>query len=129
MTSPISFVAIGRDQSWSYVVWDLLGGENVHLQCCLDVEDGLKCVAETSAQVVSVDLNLDSLNVPQILQRIFEENPSTRAVVLTSRSAGTNVILAIRRGGTDYITKSTSLQDLRWQLWPLLHNARIQGID
>lgn len=129
MSSAISLVAIGSDQSWSYLVWDLLGGENVHLECCFDVEGGLKRIAETSAQVVSVDLSLDSLNVVRMLERIFGENPCTRAVVLTCRSAGTDAILAIRRGTSDYITKSTSLKDLRWQLWPLLRNTRIQGID
>ena len=129
MTSTISFVAIGRDQSWYHLVWDLLGGENVHLQCCLDVEDGLRCVAETSAQVVSLDLSLDSLQVRKMVERIFRENPSTRAVVLTGRSAGMSATLAIRRGASDYVMKSTYLQDLRWQLWPLLRNAKVQGID
>jgi len=128
MISTISFVAIGNDQSWSYLVWELLGGENVHLECCLDVEDGLKCVAETSAQVVSLDLSLDSIDVPQMLERIFRDNPSIRAVVLTCRAAGTSATLAIRRGASDYIMKTTYLQDLRWQVWPLLRNTRIQGI-
>lgn len=129
MAAPISFVAIGEDQSWSYFIWGLLGGEDVHMQCCADPEMGIQRVIETRALIVSIDLAMTSLDGTAVLERIFQESLATQAVILAGYPAGESAILARRARRSSFTSRTVFLKDLRWELWPLLRHARTMGVD
>jgi len=118
MTTPISVVAIGEDQSWLYFLWDLIGGNRAHLQCFANPDSGVRCAIDRCARIVILDPATPDLDVSQILGRIFRVSSATQMVLVAGHESGDAAILATRLGHTDYRSKFVHLRDFRAQIWP-----------
>ena len=106
-------VAIGEDQSWLYFIWDLLGGEHVHMRCFTHPEDGLEYATNNLALIVLLDPATPDLDVSEMLGRIFRQSASTQMVIVAGYQHGNAAILATRTQLTEYASRFVHLRDLQ----------------
>lgn len=76
-------------------------------------EDALERMASgESAELLLVDLNLPGINGLEFLERVYEQWPSTCAVVMTGYGDLPTAQRAIRLDVADFLTKPASLGDI-----------------
>ena len=78
--------------------------------------DGMEAVerleAEPQTDVVLTDINMPRMDGLDLLYRLHELNPLTRAVVVSAYGDMANIRKAMNRGAFDFITKPIDFQDL-----------------
>ena len=106
-------VAIGEDQSWLYFIWDLLGGEHVHMACFTDPEDGLEYATDHLALIVLLDPATPGLDAWEMLGRIFRQSATTQMVIVAGYQSGNTAILATRTRSAEYTSSFVHLRDIQ----------------
>lgn len=77
--------------------------------------DGLEAIEKCQLyqpDVVLIDLVMPRMNGQEAIQKILEQNPETKILVLTSFSEEATVIKALQAGAKGYLLKDSSPQDL-----------------
>jgi len=78
----------------------------------VDGEDAVRVVAQTSPDVVLMDVRMPRLNGLDAARAILEEAPSTRVIVLTTFDEDEVVDEAMRRGVAGFLLKSSPPEDM-----------------
>ncbi len=76
--------------------------------CCGSAEDALDFLAESSAGVILLDVNLPGMNGFSFCRTVRATGP-TPIIFISARGSEDDQILALSIGGDDYITKPLSL--------------------
>jgi DNA-binding NarL/FixJ family response regulator len=77
-----------------------------------DGEEAVRMVAELQPDVVLMDLSMPVLDGFLATQRILEESPGTRVLVLTGSPERTDMERAEAAGATGYVTKDRIASEL-----------------
>ncbi len=75
-------------------------------------ETALEVVAQTSPDVVLMDLNLPGISGTEATRRLVAANPRLNVVVLTVIEAETDVVESMVAGACGYLLKDTSVADI-----------------
>jgi DNA-binding NarL/FixJ family response regulator len=78
----------------------------------VDGEDAVRVVAQTSPDVVLMDVRMPRLNGLDAARAILEGTPSTRVIVLTTFDEDEVVDEAMRRGVAGFLLKSSPPEDM-----------------
>ncbi|MEU1627664.1 response regulator transcription factor [Streptomyces sp. NPDC020096] len=114
MTAPIR-VVIADDQSAVREGLALLLDTVPGLTVVGQAEDGLAAidlVADTTPDVVLMDLNMPHCDGAEATARILADHPTTRVVVLTTYADDTSILRALRAGALGYLTKDATRADI-----------------
>jgi DNA-binding NtrC family response regulator len=76
-------------------------------------EEGVRLMAEASADVAVVDLKLPGMDGLEVLSRVREMSPATAVIMMTAQSSFASAVVARKRGAFDYLTKPLALEHLR----------------
>ncbi|QNN53494.1 response regulator [Nocardioides mesophilus] len=78
----------------------------------VDGEDAVRVAAETSPDVVLMDVRMPRMNGLDAARRLLADAPGTRVIVLTTFDEDEVVDEAMRRGVTGFLLKSSPPQDM-----------------
>jgi two-component system response regulator NreC len=74
--------------------------------------EALKLVQEHHPDLIITDLFIPGLDGLEIVRRVTEEYPETRAIVLSAHTEERHVLNALRLGALGYVSKSSTSRDL-----------------
>ncbi len=77
-----------------------------------DGYDAIDKVAELQPAVVLMDLKMPGCDGVEATQRIVEQSPRTRVLVLSSMSVDSDVMAALRAGASGYVLKDASIESI-----------------
>lgn len=75
--------------------------------------EGLRLVAELRPDVVILDLHMPEMGGMMMLERLRDEAPDTRVLVVTASEKAETLLAAVSAGAAGYITKRAGRQELR----------------
>ena len=78
-----------------------------------DAEEGLRLARELRPDVVLLDLRMPEGGGIALLERLREELPETRALVVTASEKAETLLDAVAAGAAGYVTKRVSARELR----------------
>ena len=78
-----------------------------------DAEEGLRMARELRPDVVLLDLRMPEGGGIALLERLREELPETRALVVTASEKAETLLDAVAAGAAGYVTKRVSARELR----------------
>jgi DNA-binding NarL/FixJ family response regulator len=78
-----------------------------------DAEEGLRMAREMRPDVVLLDLRMPEGGGIALLERLREELPETRALVVTASEKAETLLDAVAAGAAGYVTKRVSARELR----------------
>jgi DNA-binding NarL/FixJ family response regulator len=78
-----------------------------------DGREGLRLALELRPDVVLLDLHMPELSGMLVLERLREELPGTRTIVMTATEKAEPLLDAVAAGAAGYLTKRTSGEELR----------------
>jgi DNA-binding NarL/FixJ family response regulator len=79
--------------------------------------EGLAMALELSPDVILLDLHMPEMGGMMVLERLREERPNSRVLVMTASEKAETLLAAVSAGATGYITKRTTRQELRDAIW------------
>jgi DNA-binding NarL/FixJ family response regulator len=79
----------------------------------IDGDDAVRQARELHPQVVLMDLNMPRCNGVEATERLREEEPGTRVVVLTTYSDDVWVFSALQAGARGFLTKDAGAEEIR----------------
>ncbi|MDL2236904.1 response regulator transcription factor [Christensenellaceae bacterium OttesenSCG-928-K19] len=92
----------------------------------LDGEEGLEAIQTGVYDLVVLDLNLPGMDGIDILQKVREEDPEQRIIVLTARAEYTERVKGLNLGANDYLVKPFDFGELIARVQNLLRRRIVQ---
>jgi len=86
--------------------------EGYHVQTAADGDAGLKAALAIRPDLIILDLMLPKVNGYEICRFLREEQLDMPILMLTAKSQESDVILGLKLGADDYITKPFSIKEL-----------------
>lgn len=84
----------------------------INARVAYDGESALKAVAENEPQVMVLDVMMPGIKGLDVLQRVREEHPKVRVILLTGQGKTRDGIEGMRFGAFAYMMKPLDLDDL-----------------
>lgn len=84
----------------------------INARVAYDGEAALKAVAENEPQVMVLDVMMPGIKGLDVLQRVREEHPRVRVILLTGQGKTRDGIEGMRHGAFAYMMKPLDLDDL-----------------
>ena len=80
-------------------------------------KQGLQMARELQPDVVLLDLHMPEMGGMMTLERLHDEVPKARVLIMTASEKAETLLAAVSAGATGYITKRTTRQELREAVW------------
>ncbi|HEV7499097.1 MAG TPA: sigma-54 dependent transcriptional regulator, partial [Vicinamibacteria bacterium] len=110
-------LVVDDDESVRKYLHSLLSSRDYEVRCMPSGEKALACLAAGPAPaVVLLDLVMPGLSGLETLDRIKAAHPRIPVIVLSTLAQISTVVDAVRRGASDYLTKSFEDQELELAL-------------
>jgi DNA-binding response OmpR family regulator len=84
----------------------------INARVAYDGESALKAVAENEPQVMVLDVMMPGIKGLDVLQRVREERPEVRVILLTGQGKTRDGIEGMRYGAFAYMMKPLDLEEL-----------------
>lgn len=114
MSEEISKVLIIDDEE---VVLDscaqILAGRPYHLATAMDGAFGLELIKEYQPDIVFVDLKMPGLSGFEVLERIYNFDPTIVTIVITGYATVSSAVEAIKKGAYDFLPKPFTPDEFR----------------
>lgn len=91
----------------------ILEGEPIHAATAMDGTFGLELVREFHPDVVFVDLKMPGISGFDVLEKIFEFDPTIVTVVITGYATVDSAVEAIKKGAYDFLPKPFTPDEFR----------------
>lgn len=96
------------------------------VDCAEDGETGLKKALDENYDLIILDLNLPKLSGFEVLDRLIEEKPSSKVLILSANSEIETKLRGFHLGANDYMIKPFHFEELEMRIRLLLHREFIQ---
>jgi DNA-binding NarL/FixJ family response regulator len=93
----------------------------------VDGEDASKQAALLRPDVILMDLKMPNVDGMQATQRILEENPSAKILVLTSFDTDSYVLQALRSGASGYVLKDSKVESIVSSILAVVAGERVMS--
>lgn len=110
-TAPI--LVVTDDRSIRHVLYEMLSSDGFEVVVAANVAECLAKIAETSPQLVLLDLNLPAGGGIDVLKQVGAVDDRLPIVLITAAGDRDSAIAASRYGARDYLTKPLDLGRLR----------------
>ena len=101
--------------------------EGYHVQTAIDGDAGLKAALAIRPDLIVLDLMLPKVNGYEICRFLREEQLDMPILILTAKGQESDIILGLKLGADDYITKPFSIQELLARAEAFLRRRRARG--
>jgi DNA-binding response OmpR family regulator len=101
--------------------------EGYHVQTAADGDAGLKAALTLQPDLILLDLMLPNVNGYEICRFLREEKLEMPILILTAKGQESDVILGLKLGADDYVTKPFSIKELLARVDAFLRRRRQQS--
>jgi DNA-binding response OmpR family regulator len=98
--------------------------EGYHVLTATDGELGLKIAQEGAPDLIVLDLMLPKVNGYEICRYLRDQKSDTPILMLTAKSQESDIVLGLKLGADDYVTKPFSLREVLARAEALLRRRR-----
>jgi DNA-binding response OmpR family regulator len=112
MNGSNSILIIEDDTAISLGLRDMFEEESYEVTVLKDGAEGLSIALKRSFGCIILDLMLPTMNGREVCKALRKDGISTPILMLTSKSAESDVILGLELGADDYMTKPFSIREL-----------------
>ncbi len=98
--------------------------EGYHVQTAIDGDSGLKAALALQPDLILLDLMLPKVNGYEICRFLREEKMEMPILILTAKGQESDVVLGLKLGADDYVTKPFSLKELLARVDAFLRRRR-----
>lgn len=124
---PIPILAVDDDPKVCFVLEQGLNGEQYRVFTANDGETALEILPDVRPLVVLLDLKMPGLDGFEVLGRIKRDYPGTAVLVLSGHTETANVVLAMRQGADDFISKPFDIDIVRHSLRRVLEKQNLEA--
>lgn len=100
-----SIVLIDDDPAWTQAATTLLHDDGFEVRTAANGEEALEVLAETSPQLVILDLGVPFVGGLDVLQELRRREPRVPVIVVTANEASSAMADAMARGATGFLHK------------------------
>ena len=101
--------------------------EGYHVHTAADGDSGLKTALAVQPDLILLDLMLPKVNGYEICRFLREEKLEMPIIILTAKGQESDVVLGLKLGADDYVTKPFSLKELLARVDAFLRRRRQRG--
>ena len=101
--------------------------EGYHVQTATDGDSGLKAALAMQPDLILLDLMLPKVNGYEICRFLREEKMEMPILILTAKGQESDVVLGLKLGADDYVTKPFSIKELLARVDAFLRRRRQQA--
>ncbi len=123
MKRPTVFVVDDEEQICT-LLCRILQREGYAVRAFASGEEALAALPEDRPDLIVTDLMMPTMSGVELVRRVQEAAPETRAVLTTGYASIDNVVDALRCGVDDFVTKPFSVADIRDVVARVLKRAR-----
>lgn len=110
MTAKPVILVIDQDENIRGLLKNTLEGEGYRVNLAGDGEEGLQLAAKINPELVIVDLDLPGMSGMKVCRVLAPAD--SQIIVLTAKVEGSDRVIALDLGASDYITKPFSVREL-----------------
>jgi two-component system, OmpR family, KDP operon response regulator KdpE len=125
--SQASVLVVDDDPAVRKVLRTSLAASGFDVEEARDGEQALALITEHRYDLVVLDMNMPEMSGIEVCREIRSHLPQTGIVIVTVRSAETDMVQALEAGADDYLTKPFRFAELAARLRAVLR--RIQGAN
>ena len=103
---------IEDESSLAEIISTKLKQEKYEVDVCLDGEEGLYNALTNAYDLIILDIMLPHINGVEILNKIKEEDISSKVIMLTAKSSLDDKLDCFEIGADDYVTKPFHIEEL-----------------
>ena len=103
---------IEDESSLAEIISTKLKQEKYEVDVCLDGEEGLYNALTNAYDLIILDIMLPNINGVEILNKIKEEDISSKVIMLTAKSSLDDKLDCFEIGADDYVTKPFHIEEL-----------------
>lgn len=126
MNEDIYVILAEDEESLGMIVKESLETRDFKVQHCLNGEEALEAFRQSTPDILVLDVMMPRLDGFSLADKVRSINPTVPIIFLTSRSRTEDVVEGFGRGGSDYLKKPFSMEELIVRIKALLN--RNQGV-
>lgn len=111
-TSAWNILLVDDEVEFASTLAERLELRGINARVVYDGEAALKAVAENEPQVMVLDVMMPGIKGLDVLQRVMEEHPRVRVILLTGQGKTRDGIEGMRCGAFAYMMKPLDLDEL-----------------
>mgnify|MGYP001142341809 FL=1 len=121
--SLINVLLVEDEETLALIIKDTLEGQGFRIRLAKDGEEGLRRFFEEKPDVLVADVMMPRMDGFEMVRRIRRKDKQTPGLLLTARSATSDVVEGFELGGNDYLKKPFGMQELIVRIKALLGRA------
>jgi NADH-quinone oxidoreductase subunit E len=110
--SPINIVIIDGDESFAASCSKTLEKGGYRVTAAKDGQQGLKLLDTAGPAVVLLDPKMAGMDVPEVLRRLSETQPSIVPIVITGQGTVNSAVESMKAGAFDFLSKQVKPEKL-----------------
>jgi DNA-binding response OmpR family regulator len=111
-TSAWNILLVDDEVEFASTLAERLELRGINARVAYDGESALKAVAENEPQAMVLDVMMPGMKGLDVLQRVMEEHPRVRVILLTGQGKTRDGIEGMRYGAFAYMMKPLDLEEL-----------------
>jgi DNA-binding response OmpR family regulator len=122
--NPPHILIVDDEPNVRFVLERILHLEGYVLDSATSGEQALKKLAETSYDLLLLDLRMEPVGGLQVLNAVWKQDPDIVAIILTAHGSLESAVEALRLGAFDYLFKPATPEIIRQRVRQGLHQRR-----
>jgi DNA-binding response OmpR family regulator len=122
--NPPHILIVDDEPNVRFVLERTLHLEGYVLDSAASGEEALKKLAETSYDLLLLDLRMEPVDGLQVLNTVWKQDPDIIAIILTAHGSLESAVEALRLGAFDYLFKPATPEIIRQRVHRGLHQRR-----
>ena len=106
-----------------------LGQEGYEVASAGDGESGLAAAQSGRHDLILLDLTLPSMSGLEVLRTLRRDGVSTPVIILSAKAGEVDLVVGLKIGADDYVTKPFSRPELLARIEAVLRRQRREGVD
>ena len=111
-TNKYRLLIIDDDKDYAQLQATILAGHGYDVRVAFNGEDALQVDADFHPQLALIDFLLEKEHGIDVLDELLEQNPDVHCLMITARAEVESVLLALRHGAVDCLSKTNKTDEL-----------------
>jgi two-component system response regulator AtoC len=108
-----TILIIDDEQHMRWIIGKAMTKEGYRTEMAASGQEGISAIAESSPDLILLDLKLPDMSGIEVLRRVKQEHPGIPVIMITAHGTVESAIEAMKIGAVDYISKPFDMEELK----------------